>query len=180
MQETWVWSLDWKDSPGEGNGNPLQYSFLGNPTTGRAAWRAIVHGVTRVGHNLVAKALFLNIWTIFRNTQQVLKQLRKDGGESQDGRGIGQGDHFLPYKFIERTFERWANFTKKLLTASRRHQAPRKAAHHLRKEVGQNIKDKKRDKRVRDKKGVIIEEVSKHQTLSLVGLGEVFESRRAT
>ena len=24
----------------------------------------------------------------------------------QDGGGIGQGDHFLPYKFIERTFER--------------------------------------------------------------------------
>ena len=30
-------------------------------------------------------------------------------------------------------------------------------------------------------KGVVIEEVSKHQeTLSLVGLGEVFESQRAT
>ena len=27
---------------------------------------------------------------------------------------------------------------------------PRKAAHFLRKEVGQNVKDKKRDKRVRD------------------------------
>ena len=27
---------------------------------------------------------------------------------------------------------------------------PRKAAHHLRKEVGQNIKDKKRDKRAMD------------------------------
>ena len=30
-------------------------------------------------------------------------------------------------------------------------------------------------------KGVVIEEVSKHQeTLTLVGLGEVFESQRAT
>ena len=27
---------------------------------------------------------------------------------------------------------------------------PRKAAHHLQKEVGQNIKDKKRDKRARE------------------------------
>ena len=25
---------------------------------------------------------------------------------SQDGGGIGQGDHFLAYKFIERTIER--------------------------------------------------------------------------
>ena len=29
-------------SPREGNGNPLQYSFLGNPTD-RGAWRVTVH-----------------------------------------------------------------------------------------------------------------------------------------
>ena len=29
-------------SPGEGNGNPLQYSCLGNPTD-RGAWWAVVH-----------------------------------------------------------------------------------------------------------------------------------------
>ena len=33
-------------SPGEGNGNPLQYSCLGNAMD-RAAWRATVHGVTK-------------------------------------------------------------------------------------------------------------------------------------
>ena len=32
--------------PGEGNGNPLQYSCLGNPID-RGAWWAIVHGVTK-------------------------------------------------------------------------------------------------------------------------------------
>ena len=37
-------------SPGEGNGNPLQYSLLGNPMD-RGAWRATIHGVTRVGHD---------------------------------------------------------------------------------------------------------------------------------
>ena len=31
-------------SPGEGNGNPLQYSYLGNPID-RGAWWARVHGV---------------------------------------------------------------------------------------------------------------------------------------
>ena len=31
-------------SPGEGNGNPLQYSCLENPTDG-GAWRATVHEV---------------------------------------------------------------------------------------------------------------------------------------
>ena len=30
-------------SPGEGNGNPLQYSCLGNPMD-RGAWQATVHG----------------------------------------------------------------------------------------------------------------------------------------
>ena len=33
-------------SPGEGNGNPLQYSCLGN-SMDRGAWRATVHGVTK-------------------------------------------------------------------------------------------------------------------------------------
>ena len=58
MQETQVWSLNLPAtagnagdkglipgsgrSPGEGNGNPLQYSCLGNPMDG-AAWQAIVH-----------------------------------------------------------------------------------------------------------------------------------------
>ena len=78
-----------------------------------------------------------------------LKDLNTRGEEPRWWR-IGRGDHFLSYKFMERTFESWANFTKQLLTASRRHQAPRKAAHHLWKEVGQNIKDKKKDKRARD------------------------------
>ena len=32
--------------PRSGNGNPFQYSCLGNPTD-RGAWRAIVHGVTK-------------------------------------------------------------------------------------------------------------------------------------
>ena len=31
-------------SPGEGTGNPLQYSFLENPMD-RVAWRVIVHGI---------------------------------------------------------------------------------------------------------------------------------------
>ena len=33
-------------SPGEGNGNPLQYSCLGNPID-RGAWWAMDHGVAK-------------------------------------------------------------------------------------------------------------------------------------
>ena len=33
-------------SPGEGNGNPLQYSFLENPMD-VGAWQATVHGISK-------------------------------------------------------------------------------------------------------------------------------------
>ena len=33
-------------SPGEGNGNQLQYSSLGNPMD-RGAWRVAVHGIAK-------------------------------------------------------------------------------------------------------------------------------------
>ena len=40
----------------------------------------------------------------------IIKKMAGGGGEriqirSQDGRGIGPGDHFLPYKLIKRSFE---------------------------------------------------------------------------
>ena len=41
-------------SPGEGNGNPLQYFCLGNPMDRGACWPMDL-GVARVGHNLVTK-----------------------------------------------------------------------------------------------------------------------------
>ena len=44
MREIRVRSLGREDSSGEGNGNPLQYSCLENPTDG-GAWWAIVHGI---------------------------------------------------------------------------------------------------------------------------------------
>ena len=36
----------WRRFPGEGNGNPLQYSCLEN-STDRGAWWALVHGLTK-------------------------------------------------------------------------------------------------------------------------------------
>ena len=47
MQQTWVRSLGQEVFfPGEGNGNPLQYSCLENPMD-RGAWQFLVHGVTK-------------------------------------------------------------------------------------------------------------------------------------
>ena len=41
-------------SPGEGNGNSLQYSCLGDPMD-RGAWWATVSRVAQVGHELATK-----------------------------------------------------------------------------------------------------------------------------
>ena len=56
MWEMWIRSLDWEDSPGEGNGNPLQYYFLPGKLHGQrnvagySPW-----GCKRVGHDLATK-----------------------------------------------------------------------------------------------------------------------------
>ena len=73
---------------------------------------------------------------------------------------------------------------EQLLNTGGGYLAPRKVAHSLRKEVGQNIKDEKRDRRVRDGDpswGGSREGGSKQQeTLSPAGLWEVLESQKAT
>ena len=48
IQEMWRCGFNSESgrSPGEGNGNPLQYSCLENPMD-RGAWRVTVHGVTK-------------------------------------------------------------------------------------------------------------------------------------
>ena len=47
-------------SPGEGNGNPLQYSCLENPMYG-GAWWATVHGVTKTWTRLSDFTFFINL-----------------------------------------------------------------------------------------------------------------------
>ena len=55
MRETWIQSLSWGRYSGEGNGNPSQYSCLGNPID-RGNWRATVYGVSRVRCDLATKS----------------------------------------------------------------------------------------------------------------------------
>ena len=43
MRDTRVQSLGQEDPPGEGNGNPLQYSCLENPMDGGAWWATWGH-----------------------------------------------------------------------------------------------------------------------------------------
>ena len=52
-------------SPGEGNGNPLQHSCLGNPM-GRGAWEATVHGFTKQSDIMTKNLLYYNSQSYFR------------------------------------------------------------------------------------------------------------------
>ena len=55
---------EWGRSPGEGHGNPLQYSYLENPMD-RGAWWATVHTFTHDLSNSVHKYMFKMIGQIF-------------------------------------------------------------------------------------------------------------------
>ena len=73
-------------SPGEGNGNPLQYSFLENPMD-RAAWWATVHRVAKSQTRLSNYTLTLEICTyVSINTHSKMHifecfMSRKDAGQ---------------------------------------------------------------------------------------------------
>ena len=60
-------------SPGGGNGNPLQYSCLGNPMD-RGAWQATVHGVAGLDRTeqltIVNKTLLVKLTTTTKSKQK--------------------------------------------------------------------------------------------------------------
>ena len=57
-QETWVRSLNYEDAHGEGNGNPLQYSYRGNPMDRGVGWAIVLGGdlVTKQHNNILISA----------------------------------------------------------------------------------------------------------------------------
>ena len=95
-----------------GNSENSDFIFLGSKITMDSDCS---HEIKR--HLLIGRKVMTNIDNI----------LKTRGGRSQDGGGVGRGEHFLPHKFIKRAFKRRVNSTKHLLNASRGHQAPRKA-----------------------------------------------------
>ena len=59
-------------SPGEWNGNPLQYSCLESPMD-RGTWWATVHGVAQFGHDWATEHSKNFFWKIHMETQTPLK-----------------------------------------------------------------------------------------------------------
>ena len=75
-------------SPGEGNGNPLQCSCLGNPLD-RGAWRATVHGVAKSRRQLRDQRIQCFQPTAWRKDFQDEGKGKK--GEGGGGRGRKRG-----------------------------------------------------------------------------------------
>ena len=84
-----------------------------------------------------------NVPWIWKNCRK-----QKSWGRSQDGGGVGQGEHFLPQKFIKRAFKRRVNSTKQLLNAGRGHQAPRKATQLFERSATEQVSLKEKKKSV--------------------------------
>ena len=126
----------------EGGGGTVTQSWLCPPGIGhRTLWSQMAHGtqwpqlqstqlVSTTRNSAIPIATCLS-----RSSKYVVQNLNTCislknvifRGRSQDGRGVERGEHFLPQKFIKRTFKRRVNSTKQLLHAGRGHQAPRKA-----------------------------------------------------
>ena len=85
--------------PGEGNGNPPQYSCLENPMD-RGTWRATVHGVARVGHNWVTFT-----FTSPLHCRRILYQLSHKGNPTHTKGSVN--NNLCYYDFVEEFPEIW-------------------------------------------------------------------------
>ena len=101
----------------------LRNLYVGRTGHGTTDWFQIRKGVCQ---GCILSPCLFNLYAdyIMRNTgleeaQAGIKIAGKisitSRGRGKDGGGIGREDHFLPHKFLKRTFQRWANFTKQLL-----------------------------------------------------------------
>ena len=80
-------------SPGEGNGNPLQYSCLENPMDG-GAWCAAVHGVSRSQTRLSDFTLFFHFHTLEKEmTTHSSVPAWRIPGTGQPGGLLSMGSH---------------------------------------------------------------------------------------
>ena len=79
----------WEDSPGEGNGNPLQYSCLENPKD-RGAWRTTVHEVTKSQTRLkrLSTRAYINLHVRTPNP------------------------HYIPPKVLDKQSDEWTSFKR--------------------------------------------------------------------
>ena len=76
MQETWVPSLGWENSPGGGHGNPLQYSCLENlhgqrSLAGYSSWAHKKLDMTEQQSTQTLKTKWMSTQTEMKNTRPI-------------------------------------------------------------------------------------------------------------
>ena len=96
---------------------------------------------------------------VMTNLDSMLKS-RDIGERSQDGGGVGRGEHFLPHKFIKRAFKLSSKFHKTTSECRQRTSGTQKSDPTLRKEVGKKYKRQKKKTKeggtgFRPRKGVL-------------------------
>ena len=91
----YIYSVTHTHTHTQGNGDPLQYSCLGNPMD-RRAWWAIVHGVTKL--NTTERQTHTHTHTTdIENTLEVTCEKRKGGGARDWALGLrGTTQHGKP------------------------------------------------------------------------------------
>ena len=108
MRETRVRSPGLGRPPGEGNGNPLQYSCLENPTGG-GAWWATVHGATKSQRRLsdFTSTLLINGLPRWLSGKGSAHQAGDVGLIPGSGRSPGEGDgNLLQYSCLGNPMDR--------------------------------------------------------------------------
>ena len=101
--------------PGEGNGNPFQYSYLENPMD-RRTWQATVRGVAKSQIRLKQHSLHAEKAHSASQVALVIKNLSANAGDIRDlgsipglGRSPGEGQHNpLQYPCLENPRDRGA------------------------------------------------------------------------
>ena len=73
LWESWVRFLGQEDLPGEGHGNPLQYSCLEN-SMDRGAWQATVHEISESDTN---EPLTLSLSSVIKASHLLPLETRK-------------------------------------------------------------------------------------------------------
>ena len=81
-------------SPGGGNGNPLQYSCLGNPMD-RGAWRLQFMGLQKVKQDLVTAHAHIAYYTTIVGIPCPFSFLSSHSTKVPSPLGVGQGDLIL-------------------------------------------------------------------------------------
>ena len=95
--------------------DPMDYSLLASLsfTISWSLLRLMSLELVILSNHLILCCFLLLLLSIFPASGSFPKS--QLGGRGKDGGGIGREHHFLPHKFLKRTFKRRANFTKQLL-----------------------------------------------------------------